>query len=98
MILHGRLPAKPDKRDELLAQLLRAAALLESDPACRFYLVGTVADDDEGVHVTELWTSPEAHAASLERDDVRALIREAMPLIGGAPSGTRVQAAGGKGL
>jgi len=29
---------------------------------------------------------------------VRALIREAMPLICGAPSGTRVQAAGGKGL
>ncbi len=96
MILQGRLPAKDGQRDQLVSQLLRAAELMQSDPLCHVYLVGTKDDDPEGVYVTEIWANAEAHAASLTRDDVRALIRETMPLVGGAPSGTRLRAAGGK--
>lgn len=98
LILHGRLPAKPGMREQLVAQLLRAAALMQSEAGCRVYVVSTTDEDLDGVYVTEIWTSPDDHAASLKRDDVRALIGETMPLIAGAPSGTRMRAAGGKGL
>jgi quinol monooxygenase YgiN len=98
LIIHGRLPAKPDMRDQLVAQLVRAAAMMQSEAGCRLYVVSTADDDLEGVYVTEIWTSPEDHAASLKRDDVRALISETMPLVGGAPSGKRTRAEGGKGL
>lgn len=97
MIIHGRLPAKPGMREQLVAQLVHAAALMQSEASCRLYVVSTADADPDGVYVTEIWTSPEDHAASLKREDVRALIAETMPLIAGAPTGTRMRAAGGKG-
>src|SRR5688572_31341011 len=89
MILHGRIAAKPGQREALLAQLLRAASLMDEVVSCRLYLVATASDDPDGVHITELWDSAEAHAASLTMPATRALIAETMPLIAGAPSGSR---------
>ncbi len=48
--------------------------------------------------VSEVWTDQDAHDASLEPEDVRALIQEARPLIAGMSDQTQLTIHGGKGL
>jgi quinol monooxygenase YgiN len=79
-MLHGRLAAKPGKRDELLAILTDEAAA-EPLPGCRLYVVAVDEEDADGVWATEIWESQEAHGASLQLDRVRDQISRAMPLI-----------------
>ena len=79
-MLHGRLGAKPGKRDELLAILVdgeRGEAL----PGCRLYLVSVDETDPDGVWITEVWESEESHTASLQLDRVKAQIAQAMPIL-----------------
>jgi quinol monooxygenase YgiN len=97
--LHGRLLAQPGKGDELEAILLEAAAALEADDDCLLYVVSRQPDDPEAVWVTELWTSREAHRASLEDEAMRAMIQRAMPLIAELPERSiELRPVGGKGL
>lgn len=87
-MLHGRLAARPGKRDELLAILAEA----DRDgpmPGCRLYLVAVDETDPDGVWVTEVWESEQAHAASLELDRVRERVAQAMPILD--PAGFRRQ-------
>ncbi len=79
-MLHGRLAAKPGKRDELLAILLEGtnAELL---PGCRLYVVAVDEEDADGVWATEIWESEEAHSTSLRIDSVQERIGRAMPLM-----------------
>jgi quinol monooxygenase YgiN len=79
-MLHGRLAAKPGARDELLA-ILTDGADAEPMPGCRLYVVAVDEDDADGVWVTEIWASQEAHDASLRLDGVRERIARAMPLV-----------------
>lgn len=79
-MLHGRLAAKPGKRDELLA-ILTGAAAAEPLPGCRLYVVAVAEDDADGVWATEIWESEAAHDASLQLGSVRERIARAMPLI-----------------
>jgi quinol monooxygenase YgiN len=79
-MLHGRLGAKPGKRDELLA-ILTTGEHGEPMPGCRLYLVAVDPTDAEGVWVTEVWESEAAHAASLQLDRVKEQITRAMPLL-----------------
>jgi quinol monooxygenase YgiN len=79
-MLHGRLGAKPGKRDELLA-ILTESEQTESMPGCRLYLVAVDETDQDGVWVTEVWDSEEAHSASLQLDHVKAKIARAMPIL-----------------
>jgi len=100
LVMHGRFGAVEGKRDALVANLLRAAQEVESAKGCRLYLVSTSPDDPHGVWVTEVWDSAEDHAASLQLESVRALIKETMPLIAELPSGavpTRFELRGGFG-
>lgn len=83
---YGRLGAKPGQRDALAAILTRRSTELEA-VGCLVYEVGVKPGDADGVHVIELWESPEAHKASLELESVRASIGEAMSLLDGAPTG-----------
>ena len=56
------------------------------------------ASDPNGVWVTEIWDSPEDHAASLTRPEARALIAEFMPLIAALPErAEKLTLLGGKG-
>ena len=96
--LVGKFTAQPGHRGELRDLLLEAARLLEADPGCLQYLVGTAPEDDDGVWVTELWTDRAAHAASLEPEAVRAVIQRARPLIAGMSDRTELDVLGGKGL
>lgn len=95
--LHGMFTTRPEHRDELAGHLLEAARLLERNPDCLHYAVST-SDDPGAVWVSEVWTDQAAHAASLEPDDVRALIQRARPLITGMAGRTELTVLGGKGL
>ncbi len=79
-MLHGRLGATAGKRDELLA-VLSEGDQDEPMPGCRLYLVAVDETDPDGVWVTEVWESEEAHRGSLELDRVRARIARAMPIL-----------------
>ena len=80
-MLHGRLAAKPGKRDELLAILAEPASRRERMPGCRLYLVAVDETDADGVWVTEVWESEDAHTASLQLDRVKEQIERAMPIL-----------------
>ena len=79
-MLHGRLAAKSGKRDELLA-IMSEGEHDEPMPGCRLYLVAVDDTDPDGVWVTEVWESEEAHTASLQLDRVKAQIARAMPVL-----------------
>src|SRR3954466_8005487 len=79
-MLHGRLAARPGRRDELLA-ILSEGDTDERMPGCRLYLVAVDDADTDGVWVTEVWESEAAHAASLELDRVKEQISRAMPIL-----------------
>jgi quinol monooxygenase YgiN len=87
-MLHGRLAAKPGKRDELLAILLEARDA-EPLPGCRLYVVALDEEDADAVWATEIWESEEAHDASLRIDSVRERVGRAIPLV--EASGIRQQ-------
>jgi len=95
--LFGKFAAQPGKRDELVTCLLQAARLLGRNSACIHYLVST-SDEPEAVWVYEVWTSAAAHDASLEPEDVQALIQQARPLIAGMSDQMQLTVHGGKGL
>jgi len=96
--LSGRILAHHGQGDALAEVLLEAARLLEGDEQCELYVVSRSPDDPEAVWVTEVWADEAAHAASLERDDVRALIGRGRPLIAGFGDQVRLRPLGGKGL
>jgi len=83
---YGRIGVVPGKRDALVAILTRPSPEL-AEVGCLLYQVGVSDEDPDGIHVVELWTSPEAHRQSLQLESVKASISEAMPLISGAPTG-----------
>lgn len=95
--LFGAILAQPGKRDELVGYLLRAAELLEADPSCVHYLVGT-SDHEEAVWISEVWADQVAHDASLQSGEVMALVEAARPLIAGMAEQTQFTIHGGKGL
>ena len=95
--LFGKFSAQPGKRDELVQYLLQAAALLERDPGCVHYVVST-SDEPDAVWVSELWSNKGAHDASLEPEEIRAVIQQARPLIAGMSDRTELAVHGGKGV
>ena len=89
----GTLGVKPGKRDEVVAILTRRNSQLDS-AGCLFYEVGTNDDEPDTVYVAELWTSAEAHQASLQLEAVRTAITEARPLLSGQMGGNRFEVVG----
>ena len=87
-MLHGRLSARPGKRDDVLA-ILAEEESSEPMPGCRLYVVAVDETDPDGVWVTEVWESEQAHRDSLELERVKARIARAMPLLD--PEGFRQQ-------
>ncbi len=89
----GTLGVKPDARDEVVWILTRHNPDLDQ-AGCLLYEVGVSDDHPETVFVSELWTTAEAHEASLTLDSVRALIAEAMRFLSGEMSGHQFEVAG----
>jgi quinol monooxygenase YgiN len=93
--LIGKMRAKPGKRDDILAILLRS---IDSMPGCLNYLVARDPSDAEVIWITEVWESEASHKASLALPSVRAAIAEAKPMIQGFDSLTPTEPVGGVGL
>ena len=96
--LFGKLIAASGQRDALAALLLEAAALLRDAPGCEQYIVSVAESEPEAVWVSEVWSTREAHDASLAREDVRALIGSGRALIAGMGERFEVVPLGGVGL
>ncbi|CAM4410363.1 antibiotic biosynthesis monooxygenase [Paenibacillus typhae] len=95
--MYAKFTAKPGERDALSAILLESAAAAEVVAECELYIINHAETEPDVLWVTEVWSSREAHAASLALDATRAAIGRAMPLIAGVES-TKIQPVGGKGL
>ncbi|HET6849558.1 MAG TPA: antibiotic biosynthesis monooxygenase [Gaiellales bacterium] len=95
--LHVRIEAVPGKGNELEALLREAAAALADDDGCLVYLVSRAPEPSETVFVTELWTSKQAHDASLQDERTRAAITRGRPLIASFAS-DELRPVGGKGV
>ena|ERR1700694_2282176 len=78
--IYTRHTAKPGQRDNLVAILLGAADLLRDNHDCLHWVVNTT-DEPDIVWVNVVWTSKEAHDASLQPENVRALIGEAKQFL-----------------
>jgi quinol monooxygenase YgiN len=80
------MTARPGKGDELIDLLLSATR--EGSGAsehCVLYLVGRSAGNGDVVHVTEGWTTQEAHAQNFASDTAKAFVARIVPLLGGEP-------------
>ena len=78
------MTARPGKGDELVDLLLRATTDgPAANDACVLFLVARSASNGDLVHVTEGWTTQEAHAANFASDHARAFTARIAPLIGG---------------
>lgn len=89
----GTLGALPGRRDELVAILTRRSTEL-ADAGCLLYEVGVDEGRPDTVFVVELWTSADAHRASLQLPSVRAAITEARPLLSGEMDGFQFDVVG----
>lgn len=76
--LIGKMTAVTGQREALTRVLLEGLAGM---PGCLSYVVAHDPADADGLWVTEVWTDEAAHRASLQIPEVKAAIREGMPLI-----------------
>ena len=93
----GTMRTQPGRRDEVLPILLEGVEELR-EAGCSAYIVSTLDDDDDLVHVTEVWRSKEHHEASLQLPSVKAAIARAMPMLTGEFTSRELDVVGGLGL
>jgi quinol monooxygenase YgiN len=78
----GTLGSAPGQRDALVAHLTQRSPHL-AEIGCLLYEVGVSEDQPDTVFVAELWTSADAHRASLQLPAVQESIAAARPLLSG---------------
>lgn len=91
---HATLTARPGKGDEVVEFLLDAQSLTPDD--CVVFLVGRSATDPDLIHVTEGWTTAEAHSAFRANDNAQALVTKVQTLLADEPRYVDVVPVGGK--
>jgi quinol monooxygenase YgiN len=96
--LQGKFTAQPGKGDDLAALLLEAANAMRRLDDCLLYVIGRVPGEPDAVLVYEVWTSADAHGASLDNEETKAAIARGRPLIAGMSDRLEFDPAGGKGL
>lgn len=96
--LYSKLIAKEGKRDEFVSIMQRAAELVSEHSGCHIYTVNEDLEDASCLWIYEAWDSEASHDESLKDSRVRALISEAMPLMGGQPQANKLNVVGGHGL
>ena len=89
----GQMKATPGQRDALIALL---AAGSEAMPGNLAYLIAKDNGDADAIWITEIWTSAEAHKASLKLPQVQTAIAQARPIIAGFGIRAEVTPVGGK--
>jgi quinol monooxygenase YgiN len=77
----GKMAAQPGKRDALASVMKEAFARVSKLPGCLLYLIFEDLEDKDCLWITEIWTSKDAHEASLKDASVLATIAKARPLL-----------------
>ena len=78
--LIGRMVAVAGQRETLLSLMTQS---VEPMPGCLSYVIARDPKDENGIWITEVWTSADHHKASLSLPSVQATITKARPLIAG---------------
>ncbi|MFY1672318.1 putative quinol monooxygenase [Plantactinospora sp. WMMB334] len=91
---HATMTARPGRGDELVELLLDAPSLPQQD--CVVFLVGRSASNPDVVHVTEGWTSEQAHGRFFASEQAQALVARIQPLLAGESHYTDEVPVGGK--
>ena len=95
--LSGKLVTRPEKRDPVVAIILRDVQELKA-VGCDLYVVSVSDDHPDDIWVTEVWSSKEAHDASLQLPSVKQAIAEAMPMLTGEFEQVEFSVVGGLGV
>lgn len=95
--LYTKFITHEGKRDSLIDILLEAAHGMESVEGCDLYVINIPDDEHSAVWVTEIWSNPSAHQASLSLEQSKILIQKARPLIASMEQ-IQLSAVGGKGI
>src|SRR5258707_14061937 len=92
------MTARPGKGDELVALLLTATTGTgpATNESCVLYLVGRSASNPDVIHVTEGWTTKEAHPANFGSEHAKAFVAKIAPLVAGEGQYQDDVPAGGK--
>jgi quinol monooxygenase YgiN len=77
--LCGKMAAQPGRRDALVSIMKEAFAQVSKFPGCLLYLIFEDLDDKDCLWITEIWTSKEAHDASLKDSSILETISKARP-------------------
>lgn len=96
--LWATIGVRPEHRDAVVAILTKDDGGEMRAAGCDLYVVGVSDERPDAVYVTEVWTSREAHRASLELPSVKAAIAEAMPMLTGEFHQVELSVAGGIGV
>jgi quinol monooxygenase YgiN len=91
---HATMTARPGKGDDVVKLLLNAPSLSHVD--CVVFLVGRSSTDPDTVHVTEGWTSEQAHRTFFATEPAQALVAALEPLLAGESRYTDEVPVGGK--
>lgn len=78
--LIGRLRAMPGQRDALMTILSESSRDM---PGCISYVIAADVADEEGIWITEVWESAQAHKASLQLEQVQKGIAIGQGMIAG---------------
>ena len=80
------ITALPGRGDELIDLLLSATTDGSgASEHCVVYLVGRSASNPDVVHVTEGWTTREAHADNFATEQAKAFVARIAPLLADEP-------------
>lgn len=77
------LTANEGNGNKLAEIMLSASKVVSKIKGCELYLVQQSLVDENQVLITELWTNKDSHSASLENEEVLALINKSRPMISG---------------
>ena len=90
--LIGKMRARPGKRDDLIAILLKST---DAMPGCLTYIVARDPADADAVWITEVWDNEASHKASLDLPSVKEAIAKGRPLIAGFELSVKTRPVGG---
>tara|TARA_R110002124_G_scaffold194258_1_gene361354 strand:- start:9861 stop:10154 length:294 start_codon:yes stop_codon:yes gene_type:complete len=81
--MKGTFYARKGKGNELIATLKKMNDLMKTSGGCEIFEIELQMDNNDIIHVYELWTSQECHAKALKVPGVNELVGKSIPLIKG---------------
>ncbi|MGY4691062.1 putative quinol monooxygenase [Salibacterium sp. K-3] len=96
--LHNKFTVVEGERDTLADLLLEASKEMDKLEECELYVVSLADDHDDVLYVYEVWSSEDAHQASLSMEANQTLIKKARPLLAGVEKMGTFLPIGGKGI